>query len=177
MPDALRLGDVGSGWKVALTTLGFERGQSGAKRGVGGSWQQVLALARWVGADADPVIRQALARLYTDEQVRMLTRRRTEHAARARGTLGPEGSVGKLLWTTGLTAISDVVSTLLGPRLLADTGEWGTYAWTAHVLGAPGYRIAGGSDEIQRNIIAERVLGLPTEPRPDRETPWQDRPR
>ena len=55
----------------------------------------------------------------------------------------------------------DVVSTILGPRLLADSGEWGTYAWTKHVLGAPGYRIAGGSDEIQRNIIAERVLGLP----------------
>jgi alkylation response protein AidB-like acyl-CoA dehydrogenase len=48
--------------------------------------------------------------------------------------------------------------------LAADTGEWGTFCWTEHVLGAPGYRIAGGTDEIQRNIIAERVLGLPREP-------------
>jgi hypothetical protein len=54
------------------------------------------------------------------------------------------------------------------PLLTADTGEWGTYAWVQLVLGAPGYRIAGGSDEIQRNIIAERVLGLPAEPRVDR---------
>jgi len=61
--------------------------------------------------------------------------------------------------------------------LTADTGEWGTYAWAAHVLGAPGYRIAGGSDEIQRNIIAERVLGLPAEPRVDRDLPWRDVPR
>jgi acyl-CoA dehydrogenase len=50
---------------------------------------------------------------------------------------------------------------LLGARIAADTGEWGTYAWSQHVLGAPGYHIAGGSDEIQRNIIAERVLRLP----------------
>jgi len=47
---------------------------------------------------------------------------------------------------------------------VADTGEWGTYAWSEHVLGAPGYRIAGGSDEIQLNIVGERVLGLPREP-------------
>ena len=64
------------------------------------------------------------------------------------------------------------MSHLLGPRLVADAGEWGTYAWSAHVVGAPGYRIAGGSDEIQRNIIAERVLGLPPEPRVDRDAPW-----
>ena len=60
-----------------------------------------------------------------------------------------------------MTRISDVATELLGPRLAADTGEWGTYAWTEHLLGAPGYRIAGGTDEIQRNVIAERVLGLP----------------
>ena len=64
-----------------------------------------------------------------------------------------------------MSRISDVVAKVLGPRLIADTGEWGTFAWTAHVLGAPGYRIAGGTDEIQRNILSERVLGLPREPR------------
>jgi acyl-CoA dehydrogenase len=64
-----------------------------------------------------------------------------------------------------MTEAADVVSGLLGARLTADTGEWGTYAWTQHLLGAPGYRIAGGSDEIQRNIIGERVLGLPPEPK------------
>jgi alkylation response protein AidB-like acyl-CoA dehydrogenase len=71
-----------------------------------------------------------------------------------------------------MNEVSDAVSSILGPRLLADTGEWGTYAWAKHVLGAPGYRIAGGSDEIQRNIIGERVLGLPAEPRLDRGVPF-----
>jgi alkylation response protein AidB-like acyl-CoA dehydrogenase len=62
--------------------------------------------------------------------------------------------------------IGDAARALLGPGLVADTGAVGTYGWAEHVLGAPGFRIAGGSDEIQRTIIGERVLGLPPEPRP-----------
>ena len=85
--------------------------------------------------------------------------------------------MGKIFWTEGMNLMSDVISLVLGPRLVADTGEWGTYEWGEHVLGAPGYRIAGGSDEIQRNIIGERVLGLPREPRVDRDHPWKDVPR
>jgi alkylation response protein AidB-like acyl-CoA dehydrogenase len=60
--------------------------------------------------------------------------------------------------------IGDAAQLLLGPELTGDTGDG--FAWTEHVLGAPGFRIAGGSDEIQRTIIGERVLGLPAEPRP-----------
>ena len=85
--------------------------------------------------------------------------------------------MGKLVWTEGMTAMSTAVTTVLGPQLIADTGEWGTYAWGEHVLGAPGYRVAGGSDEVQRNIIGERVLGLPAEPRVDKNTSWKDTPR
>jgi alkylation response protein AidB-like acyl-CoA dehydrogenase len=81
------------------------------------------------------------------------------------------------MWTEGMTLLSDVISAVLGPRLTADTGEWGTYGWEEHVLGAPGYRIAGGSDEVQRNIVGERVLGLPGEPRVDKDLPWRDVPR
>ncbi|HEX9548154.1 MAG TPA: acyl-CoA dehydrogenase family protein, partial [Acidimicrobiales bacterium] len=62
----------------------------------------------------------------------------------------------------------------LGPALVADSGQWGTYAWAEHVLGAPGYRIAGGSDEIQRTIIAERVLGLPADIRVDKDVPFAE---
>jgi acyl-CoA dehydrogenase len=79
---------------------------------------------------------------------------------------GAEASVGKLYATETMRRTTDLTLQLLGPRLVADTGEWGTFAWTEHLLGAPGYRIAGGTDEIQRNILAERVLGLPKEPRP-----------
>jgi alkylation response protein AidB-like acyl-CoA dehydrogenase len=79
---------------------------------------------------------------------------------------GPEMSIGKLALTTNMTRIGDLLTSLLGPHLVADSGEWGTYAWSEFVLGVPGMRIAGGSDEIMRNIVGERVLGLPKDPSP-----------
>jgi alkylation response protein AidB-like acyl-CoA dehydrogenase len=176
VPDELRLGPVGSGWKVALTTLGFERGGSGG-RGVGGSWERLLGLARWLDRTGDPVVRQQLASVYIHQRVRHMNTARAAAAAAAGQPPGPEGSIGKLLWVSGMTEIGRVAASLLGARLAADTGEWGTFAWNDHVLGAPGYRIAGGSDEIQRNIIAERVLGLPGDIRVDRDVPWREIPR
>jgi alkylation response protein AidB-like acyl-CoA dehydrogenase len=179
VPDAMRLGAAGDGWHVALTTLGFERDRSGqtVTGRVGGSWPQLLATARAMGVTGDPSIRQRLAVAYTHERIEGYLNRRLADLVRAGGTPGPEGSLGKLLWTNGMTLFSDVVGQILGPSLVADTGAWGTYAWGEHVLGAPGYRIAGGSDEIQRNIIGERVLGLPPEPRVDKDVPWRDIPR
>jgi alkylation response protein AidB-like acyl-CoA dehydrogenase len=164
IPDDLRLGDEGTGWKVALTTLSFERAGAGGGRAVGGSWSRLLALAQHLEATGDPLVRQRLAAVYAHQRVRRLVAERVEHRARSGQQPGPEGSIGKLLWTRAMTEISEAVAGLLGCRLIADTGEWGTYAWREHVLGAPGYRIAGGSDEVQRNIIGERVLGLPKEP-------------
>jgi alkylation response protein AidB-like acyl-CoA dehydrogenase len=178
VPDSMRLGGVGDGWRVALTTLGFERDRSdssGSGR-VGGGWGQLLATARAMGVTADPVLRQQLARAYTHHRVEAFVGRRAAVMARE-GTPGPEGSLGKLLWTEGMKLVSEVVSNILGAALIADTGEWGTYAWGEHVLGAPGYRIAGGSDEVQRNIIGERVLGLPPEPRVDKDVPFRNVPR
>jgi alkylation response protein AidB-like acyl-CoA dehydrogenase len=122
-------------------------------------------------------VRQRIADLYINRRITQLLRERSAARVASGQPPGPEGSIGKLRRSQDLTRTSEVVSYLLGPRLTADTGEWGTYAWTAQVLGAPGYRIAGGSDEIQRNIIGERVLGLPPEPRPDRGLPWRDVPR
>lgn len=176
IPDDLRLGAVGQGWKVALTTLGFERGGSG-NRGVGGSWEQLLGLASWLCRTGDPVVRQQLASVYIHQQVRRMNAARVAAATAAGQPPGPEGSIGKLLWVAGMTEIGQVAASLLGARLIADTGEWGTFAWNDHLLGAPGYRIAGGSDEIQRNIIAERVLGLPGDVRVDRDVPWREIPR
>jgi alkylation response protein AidB-like acyl-CoA dehydrogenase len=179
VPDALRLGAVGEGWRVALTTLGFERGGGGDGGGSssGGSWAQVIALANHLDRTTDARDRQALARLYTHQRLQQLNALRTAARARAGQTPGPEGSTGRLMWTQGLTLMAEVVAGLLGPSLAADTGEWGTFAWTEHVTGAPGYRIAGGSEEIQRNIIGERVLQLPLEPRVDRDVAWKDVPR
>ncbi len=175
--DDLRVGAVGEGWKVALTVLGFERNSSGSSGRRGGDYDDLLGLARALGRTTEPLVRQGLARVYSTQRVRDWARFRAAAAVALGGTAGPEGSIGKLLWTEAMRTISEVASHLLGPRLAADDGEWGMFAWNDHVLGAPGYRIAGGSDEIQRNIIGERVLGLPGEPRVDRDVPFKDAPR
>ena len=125
----------------------------------------------------DPIIRQSLADLYIQHKVAQLTNRRAAAGLRAGQTPGPEGSLGKLMWTENMTRISKVISQILGTRLVADNGEWGTYAWNEHILGAPGYRIAGGSDEVQRNIVGERVLGLPPEPRVDKDVAFSEAQR
>jgi alkylation response protein AidB-like acyl-CoA dehydrogenase len=179
VPDSLRLGEVGEGWRVALTCLGFERDHSGGAGGgqTGGGFRQVLATARHYGLTDDPVIRQILAGVFAHGKVAQLTNRRAAAALKAGQTPGPEGSLGKLMWTANMARVSDAMSAILGPRLIADSGEWGTYGWSEHVLGAPGYRIAGGSDEIQRNIIGERVLGLPPEPRVDKDVSFAEAQR
>jgi alkylation response protein AidB-like acyl-CoA dehydrogenase len=176
IPDGLRLGAVGDGWRVALTTLGFERSHSGsARRRPGGTFEQLAAAARHFGRADEPVIRQGLADVYIGAALLRLNAERVAAAARAGHAPGPEGSIGKLAWTELMRRMTAVATEVLGARLAADTGEWGAYAWSEHVLGAPGYRIAGGSDEIQRNIIAERVLGLPAEPRLDKDAPFRRR--
>lgn len=179
VPDTMRLGPVGEGWKVALTTLGFERDHSSPSGGSrsGGSFKQLLATAQALGRTDDPHVRSQLIDVYIHSRIEGFVNRRAADMRKAGATPGPEGSLGKIMWTEGMTKMSAAVSAVLGPKLIADTGEWGTYAWGEHVLGAPGYRIAGGSDEVQRNIIAERVLGLPGEPRNDKDVAWKDIPK
>ena len=169
--DEMRIGEVGNGWKVALTILGYERESSGHGRR-GGGFDELLGLARHMGRSDDPVIRQELTRVYCAEKTREWGIARATATVDRTGTAGPEGSISKLMWTETLRLVSEVAGHLLGPALTADTGAWGTFGWNEHLLGSPGYRIAGGSDEIQRNIIGERVLGLPGEPRVDRDIPF-----
>ncbi|MEV0494680.1 acyl-CoA dehydrogenase family protein [Streptomyces atratus] len=176
IPDSLRLGEVGEGWRVALTTLGFERGHSGANADLGGGYRQLLATARRLGRTADPDVRRALAEVWVEERVAALAVLRDREDRFAGTEPGPVSSVRKLAWSEGMKSVSDAAALILGDRLVADSDE-GVYQWTEHVLGAPGYRIAGGSDEIQRTIIGERLLGLPPEPRGDRDVPWKDIPR
>jgi len=171
--DEMRVGEVGMGWKVALTVLGHERSSSGGSSR-GGGYDELVMLARHVGRTDDPQIRQDLARSYTMRRVREWVRAGAAARAKATGSSGPGGSITKLMWTIEMAHTSAVASRLLGASLTADTGEWGTFAWNEHVMGAPGYRIAGGSDEIQRNIVGERVLGLPGEPRVDRDVSFAE---
>jgi len=169
IPDSLRIGGVNEGWKVANATLGFERSSSGSgHRRKGGNFDDVLALAQHYGATSDPVLRQRLADLAIRTTLHAATVERVARATASGERPGAASSLGKLLSSANLVRIGDVATEILGARVAADTGDWGTFAWTDHVLGAPGYRLAGGTDEIQRNIIAERVLGLPAEQRADK---------
>ncbi|MCU1453982.1 MAG: acyl-CoA dehydrogenase [Acidimicrobiales bacterium] len=179
VPDDHRLGDVNQGWTVALTTLMNERASIGGGGGGGGgmglaSASRLIQMLQHFGLDQDPVARQELARLYTGYQVAKYTNQRAAAKLKAGGLPGPELSIGKLALTANLTATGDFVARVLGPRLMADTGEWGTYAWSTFICGTPGMRIAGGSDETLRNIIGERVLGLPKEPGIDSKSPFKD---
>ena len=164
LSDDLRLGPVGQGWKVALTVLAAERLDSG-NLGLANA-DRAVELARHLDRRLTELERDRVADLVTRSFVQRLTGMRVAAAVVSGHDPGPEASVGKLLATDTMARTSEVARMLLGPRLAADTGGWGTWAWAEHLLGAPGYRIAGGTDEIQHNIIAERVLGLPREPRP-----------
>jgi alkylation response protein AidB-like acyl-CoA dehydrogenase len=142
--------------------LAAERLDSGSL-GLGNA-DRAIDLARNAGRPLTGSERGQAAELFARTLVQRLIGLRVTAALVAGREPGAEASVGKLYATETMRRTSDLVLQLLGPRLVADTGEWGTFAWTEHLLGAPGYSIAGGSDEIQRTILAERVLGLPKEP-------------
>ncbi len=102
-----------------------------------------------------------LADLYINTKVAGYTSQRATDKMRAGQMPGPEMSIGKMALVNNQKKMNDLVAHVLGAKLVVDTGEWGTYAWSQLLLGAPGMRIAGGSDEVMRNIVGERVLGLP----------------
>ncbi|MEX2627935.1 MAG: acyl-CoA dehydrogenase family protein [Ilumatobacteraceae bacterium] len=177
VPDRDRLGDVNNGWNVALTTLMNERAAIGAGGGGGGSGSlltRVIEMVRAFGLSQDPIVRQRLADLIVHARVSGYNNQRAMDKIRAGQLPGPEMSIAKLAGTMNSVRMSDFVSSVLGPKLVADTGEWGTYAWSQLVLGVPGGRIAGGSDEVMRNIVGERVLGLPKDPGIDSTSPFRE---
>jgi alkylation response protein AidB-like acyl-CoA dehydrogenase len=178
VPDDHRLGDVNQGWSVALTTLMNERasiGAGGAGTGLGlADVTRLAQMLRHFGRADDAVLRDELMRLYTGFQVAKLTNQRALDKIRSGQLPGPEMSIAKLALTRNLTGAGEFVARVLGPRLAADGGEWGTFAWAKFVCGTPGMRIAGGTDEVLRNIVGERVLGLPKEPGVDSTSPFKD---
>jgi alkylation response protein AidB-like acyl-CoA dehydrogenase len=165
VPDDHRLGDVNEGWTVALTTLMNERaaiGGGGAGGAVGTA--RLIELLKHLGKDQDPILRQQMADIWIHANVSRYTNLRAMEKIKAGQLPGPEMSIAKLTLTNNMRRICDFVSLALGPKLIADSGEWGTFAWAELVLGVPGMRVAGGTDEVMHNIIGERVLGLPKEP-------------
>ena len=180
VPDDHRLGDVNGGWTVALTTLLNERASIGAGGAAGGNVggignsARLIAMLRHFGLDQDPVYRQELARVFSGFQVAKWNNQRAMDKIKAGQAPGPELSGAKLALTANMSAVSRFVEKVLGPRITADTGEWGTYAWSKFILGVPGMRVAGGTDEVLRKIIGEQVLGLPKEPGIDTTSPFKD---
>jgi len=175
VPDTHRLGDVNDGWRVALTTLMNERASIGGGVG-GGGFTRLREMVRHFGLQDDPMIRQDLADLYIRSRILDYTNKRAMAKLAAGQLPGPEMSGGKLFLTENMRRTCDLVAKVLGPRLVADTGEWGTYTWAGYVLGMPAMAIAGGSDQVLRNIMGERVLGLPKEPGIDTVSPFKDLP-
>ena len=172
--DDHRLGDINNGWNVALTTLMNERAAIGAGGGGGGLFTRVIEMVKFYGLDKDPVVREELARLVIHNRVAGLNNQRAMDKIKSGQMPGPEMSMAKLAGTANMMRLGDFVSMVLGPKLVADSGEWGTYAWNQLILGTPGGRIAGGSDEVMRNIVAERVLGLPKDPGIDSKSAFKD---
>ena len=168
VPDLQRIGDVNDGFRVILTTLGNERSiaSRASARSVGvGPFERLVGVVAAFGDRSDPRTRQRLATLYSGERIRELLNERWRAALRPGQTPGPEMSVQKLHSCRHNAELVAMLTEVLGSRLAADTGEWGSYAWTEFVLSTPGARIGGGTEEIVRNTVAERVLGLPKEPR------------
>jgi alkylation response protein AidB-like acyl-CoA dehydrogenase len=178
VPDDHRLGDVNQGWTVALTTLMNERasigGGGGSSRGSATDVHFLAQMLEAMGKGDDLVLRDELIRIHIAGEVARLNGMRGMAKLKAGQLPGPEMSTGKLAIATQMRRVSDFVSTVLGAKITANSGEWGTYGWSDYVLGAPGMRIAGGSDEVMRNILGERVLGLPKDPGVDSVTAFKD---
>ena len=177
VPDSHRLGDVNQGWTVALTTLMNERASIGAGSGGGGGLANVSRLAelcRHLGVIDDPTVRQKMMDVYINFQVAKYNNQRALDKIKQGQLPGPEMSIAKLSLTNNLWRTANFVTDVLGPRAIADTGEWGTYAWSQLLLGVPGMKVAGGTDEVMKNIVGERVLGLPKDTGIDATTPFKD---
>ncbi|MCR8898594.1 acyl-CoA dehydrogenase family protein [Gordonia sp. GONU] len=164
VPDEYRLGEVGEGWGVCIAMLMHERNAIGGSSSGGSGLFRMDDLAAWIadlGRGDDPVVVDAFAKVYSGVTSAKAMRARADANLKANGVPGPEMSLGKLALTANLQALSDLVSVVLGPKLVADTGAPQSYAWSELVLSVPGMRIGGGTDEIHRNTVAERFLGLP----------------
>lgn len=186
VPDAHRVGDVNDGWRVSASTLSSERqmvsgsGSGGMGRLGGSSAERLITLAKETGRWADPVIRSKVMHLWAQEQVRGWTNERVRAALSAGQSPGAASSIGKVHQATLNQQIQDLMVDLLGTEAIA---------WPAHddpdalprdvqgMMRSLANGTEGGTTDINKNILGERVLGLAKEPDPWKGKPWKDIPR
>lgn len=179
IPDSQRLGEIGDGWKVAITTLMNERLAVGDADGVDAN--EAFELAKKHDKDGEQLIdnnavRESIADWYCEASGLKNTKLRTMSALSRGDTPGPEASITKIVSANKLQAIGNfgMDASDMSGMLMEEDSDFVKFqmAW----MGAAGLRIAGGTDEILKNIIAERVLGLPQEARADKGLPFKDIP-
>src|SRR5690606_28643136 len=187
VPDENRLGAVGEGWRVSLTTLMNERVAIGSAIPGRGEGAIGMAVQLWEEyGKGDPVRRDELMKLWVEAEALRLTNVRAA-AGRRQGTPGPEGSTAKLHWADlnkriySFCVVLMVLEGMLYPETYAyrapDESEMRRKSPQMNFLRARANSIEGGTSEIMKNILGERVLGLPGEPRVDKDLPWREVPR
>jgi alkylation response protein AidB-like acyl-CoA dehydrogenase len=185
VPDSDRIGEIGDGWRVSMTTLVNERSGIGGGRGPARGSGPIAEAVRiyQAGGERRPADRDRLLELWSTAEVLRLTNLRATQN-RVAGNPGPEGSVAKLAVSEVNQAIYELCIDLLGADGLvgydyelrrADVGAPGTAR--SLFLRSRANSIEGGTSEIQRNILGERILGLPAEPRVDKNQPWSQAPK
>jgi len=176
------VGGVNNGWAVAMTLLGYERGEAAATTPIRyqGELDRLLALARECGRADDPVVRQRLAWCYSKVQIMRWLGMRTLTRFLAGHHPGPDGGIFKLYWSEYHKIVTELAVDILGTEALAPRGRRPSSAfqaddagapnssnsWTTTFLAARAGTIYAGTSQIQRNIIGEMILGLPKEPKP-----------
>jgi len=177
IPHANVLGEVNGGWGVAQTTLMAERMLIGGG-GMGLGFRDYLALARHYGCTDDPLMRQRIAEMFTRFEILRWLGERARAAAKAGKPMGPESSVAKLAISDHVAKNGDLVLAMEGPEAMLYAGDAFEHGfWQQMFLGQWGIRIGGGTEQVQRNILGERVLGLPPEARPDKTEPFREVPK
>ena len=158
VPDENVVGEVGGGWQVAITTLMFERAGLGAAAvmGLRNAFDELLELARERGVADDRLVRHRIAKLKIAIEAMRYGAMRTLTQTMKTGIPGPEGSLGKWEWAQINQELTDLATEILGVEGLQSDGEW-----TYRFLRSRANSIEGGTTEVLKNIVAERVLGLP----------------
>jgi acyl-CoA dehydrogenase len=164
--DSAVLGEVGGGWTVATRALAGERKAVGDRtheithRAIG----LLRELALRNGRMDDPHVRQHWVEVYSRLRIARFQQQRIQKLPDGQLS-GVERAIDKVLVSSNLRALGDLAATILEQELVVNSGQWGTFGWNKWIMGAFGYRIAGGTEEILKTMLAERILSLPKEAR------------